>query len=42
MYRHVTANHFDVDGFLAVWCYTNRERALQHEGGEPRWRSRVV
>ncbi|GLC41538.1 hypothetical protein PLESTM_001212500 [Pleodorina starrii] len=28
---HVSTNHFDVDSFLAVWCYINRTLALQHE-----------
>lgn len=30
----VTTNHFDVDSFLAVWCYINRAEAVAHEGGE--------
>jgi hypothetical protein len=30
---YVTTNHFDVDSFLSVWCYTNRQLALQHEPG---------
>ena len=27
----VTTNHFDADSFLSVWCFINRELALQHE-----------
>ncbi|GIL82720.1 hypothetical protein Vretimale_8294 [Volvox reticuliferus] len=27
----ISTNHFDVDSFLAVWCYINRSQALQHE-----------
>ena len=27
----VTTNHFDADAFLSVWCFLNRELALQHE-----------
>ncbi|KAL6759905.1 TLD-domain-containing protein [Haematococcus lacustris] len=27
----VTTNHFDIDSFLSVWCYTNRQQALRHE-----------
>ncbi|GIL55153.1 hypothetical protein Vafri_10748 [Volvox africanus] len=27
----VSTNHFDVDSFLAVWCYINRNLALQRE-----------
>lgn len=27
----VTANHFDIDGFVGVWSLLNPERALQHE-----------
>lgn len=27
----VTANHFDVDGFLGVWSLLNPQQALQHE-----------
>lgn len=27
----VTTNHFDVDSFLSVWAYCNRQLALQHE-----------
>ena len=29
----VSTNHFDVDSFLAVWCYINRKAALQYESG---------
>lgn len=32
----VSSNHFDVDSFLSVWCYTNRDAALQYESGERR------
>jgi hypothetical protein len=31
--RCVTTNHFDVDACLAVWAYTNRAAARQHEPG---------
>jgi hypothetical protein len=34
IHSFVTTNHFDVDSFLAVWCYINRAQALEHEGGE--------
>ncbi|MDB5271138.1 MAG: hypothetical protein JWP58_4178 [Hymenobacter sp.] len=27
----VTANHFDIDGFIGVWCLLNPELALQQE-----------
>ncbi|MFC6225402.1 DUF6687 family protein [Hymenobacter artigasi] len=27
----VTANHFDIDGFVGVWCLLNPELALQHD-----------
>ncbi len=27
----VTTNHFDVDSFLSVWCYINRDLARQYE-----------
>ena len=27
----VTANHFDTDAFLSVWCFLNRELAQQYE-----------
>lgn len=27
----ITTNHFDIDSFLAVWSYVNRQLALQHE-----------
>mmetsp|Transcript_16630 Transcript_16630/g.30099 ORF Transcript_16630/g.30099 Transcript_16630/m.30099 type:complete len:366 (-) Transcript_16630:581-1678(-) len=30
-YSKVTTNHFDVDSFLSVWCYRNRELALKYE-----------
>jgi hypothetical protein len=29
--RAVTANHFDIDGFIGVWSLLNPELALQHE-----------
>jgi hypothetical protein len=29
--RYVTANHFDVDGFVGVWSLLNPEVALRHE-----------
>ncbi|UYZ60947.1 DUF6687 family protein [Hymenobacter latericus] len=29
--QFVTANHFDVDGFVGVWALLNPELALQHE-----------
>lgn len=29
-YAFVTNNHFDIDGFLAVWCLQNPQLALQH------------
>ena len=29
--RAVTANHFDIDGFVGVWSLLNPELALQHE-----------
>ena len=32
--QFVTTNHFDVDSFLSVWCYINREAAVEHEAGE--------
>ena len=28
----VTANHFDIDGFLGVWSLLNPKKALLHEG----------
>ncbi len=28
---YVTANHFDIDGFVGVWALLNPARALQHE-----------
>lgn len=31
--RYVTTNHFDVDSFLSVWCYINRQAAVEHEAG---------
>lgn len=31
--RYVTTNHFDVDSFLSVWCYVNRQAAVEHEAG---------
>ncbi|MFC6999103.1 DUF6687 family protein [Rufibacter roseus] len=30
-FSFVTANHFDVDGFVGVWALLNPELALQHE-----------
>lgn len=30
----VTTNHFDIDSFLSVWCFLNRDLARQHEAGE--------
>jgi hypothetical protein len=30
----VSTNHFDIDSFLAVWCYINRKVALQYEAGK--------
>ncbi|GAA4374271.1 DUF6687 family protein [Hymenobacter koreensis] len=29
--RYVTANHFDIDGFIGVWSLLNPEQARQHE-----------
>ena len=29
--KYVTCNHWDIDGFLAVWCALNPEIALQHK-----------
>ena len=29
--RAVTANHFDIDGFIGVWSLLNPKLALQHE-----------
>lgn len=31
--RCVATNHFDVDSFLSVWCYINRQAAVEHEAG---------
>lgn len=28
---YVTANHFDIDGFVGVWALLNPEQALEHE-----------
>uniref|UniRef100_A0A7R9YSI3 Oxidation resistance protein 1 n=1 Tax=Chlamydomonas euryale TaxID=1486919 RepID=A0A7R9YSI3_9CHLO len=28
--RYVTTNHFDIDSFLSVWCYLNRDLAKQY------------
>lgn len=30
---YITSNHFDVDSFLSVWCYCNRQLAVQYEPG---------
>ncbi len=32
--QYVTTNHFDVDSFLSVWCYINRQAAVEHEAGQ--------
>ncbi|MCC9135447.1 DUF6687 family protein [Pontibacter silvestris] len=29
--QYVTANHFDVDGFVGVWALLNPEEAMEHE-----------
>jgi hypothetical protein len=31
--RCVASNHFDVDSFLSVWCYINRQATVEHEAG---------
>lgn len=30
---YISSNHFDVDAFLSVWCYINRDLALKYEPG---------